>query len=257
MSKYWVATVTRETLKLVRCEKCQCPFGYRMQRTVSEQAPAGWDEEKQKAELVKRAERKAKEVLRHECDPVPCPQCGDFQDDMVAAIREQEWGIAVPALGTLGFGAIAAVTVSYIGSIWWVLLAGATLVSLVSLLIALFRPRAKPNDPRGHYARLQLAGERAILTPDLDDIRQAETLIKEVGQAVYPELRAWLGNWRPPAHLMSDPEAARRAVRQIFLERVDAEPLPLWDEEKEQIADDLMAMAFPNSSTRDGRGPES
>jgi hypothetical protein len=87
------AKVSGSTPKYVRCAECGCEYVYIMNRTGhgSESnllhlsvAAAARKAEAQAAENLKRR-------LMHGLDPVPCPDCGIYQPDMVRALKHRKW----------------------------------------------------------------------------------------------------------------------------------------------------------------------
>ena len=77
--------VSGGTYKFVECEECQQKYVYRMERHADGQGNSLYFLDNAGAQ--RRAENQAQAVLQHllktECDAVPCPKCGWYQEDMV------------------------------------------------------------------------------------------------------------------------------------------------------------------------------
>ncbi|MBL8794571.1 MAG: hypothetical protein JNM56_11750 [Planctomycetia bacterium] len=87
----YIATVAGAALKLVQCEKCQAVYMYRMERQVQSSETSWLFVDGQGAEnrAAARARQQLEQTLEHDCDPVPCPECGCYQEPMFAAVRQR------------------------------------------------------------------------------------------------------------------------------------------------------------------------
>ncbi|MFN7133553.1 MAG: hypothetical protein ACK4N5_15860, partial [Myxococcales bacterium] len=85
MPYHYYAEVSGSTVKPVLCDTCGCAFIYRMGRRASVQGRSNlaWDPEALKEGAADEATTLLDESLRLECEPVPCPRCGNYQPDMV------------------------------------------------------------------------------------------------------------------------------------------------------------------------------
>jgi hypothetical protein len=77
--------------KAVTCEQCGTPYAYAMTRTASGRdcAPYGLGCDKAKRRAYEKAVQAAQKALAGSCEPVPCPDCGWYQTDMVKQLRRQ------------------------------------------------------------------------------------------------------------------------------------------------------------------------
>ena len=73
-------------LRTVRCENCTLSYEYAMQRTVKLHG------ESAEEVLAAEAERQLRKQLATECDLVPCPSCGWYQQHMIDQARKQAKG---------------------------------------------------------------------------------------------------------------------------------------------------------------------
>ncbi|HEX5272407.1 MAG TPA: hypothetical protein VFW33_18045, partial [Gemmataceae bacterium] len=105
------AKATGSTAVAVRCEKCWHKYYYKLTRTAVGRcdAPYGLGEAKCKKQARRTARRMLRRMLEHDVDPVPCPQCGWVQAEMVRVLRELRhrklrlWGLlSVVAAGIAG-----------------------------------------------------------------------------------------------------------------------------------------------------------
>ncbi len=90
----YTATVRGRTPKLVQCEKCAYEYVYFMSRKGYGEARSLMFLDNKGA--ANRATDQARERLAykldHSCDPVPCPACGWYQENMVARARHLRYG---------------------------------------------------------------------------------------------------------------------------------------------------------------------
>jgi hypothetical protein len=77
------ATRSGSVTKAVRCENCTLSYEYEMRRTVTLRGEATRDA------LAREAEWRLQKQLAQECDLVPCPSCGWYQQHMVERMRRQ------------------------------------------------------------------------------------------------------------------------------------------------------------------------
>ncbi len=255
------ATCTHRALKLVRCEHCQTEFYYLMVRSASGASYTfhGIDGEVAQAGAQGAAEEEVMRQLREDCDPVPCPKCGKYQKGMLAVLRKAvgseliHWGwrlTGVPMPITI-LGALIMQGENYFG-IGVVFLSLGLVTCVIGLTLVLsgrqrraaFDPYATPLDER-----LRLAGERAELKEELER-RGHPMLDKErIKQALYQRFRPYLTHLYPDPGQLDDPDAPYRAIRRRIEGMVAGEPLPFTAQEKAQLADEIMALAFPNRTT--------
>lgn len=85
----YTATVEGRVFKFVRCEKCNSEFAYEMKREGSGSGTAILFVKNQGARerASAKAQAELSSRLQNECDPVPCPECGCYQEHMIPVIR--------------------------------------------------------------------------------------------------------------------------------------------------------------------------
>ena len=83
--------VSGGTYKFVECEACQQKYVYRMVRKAKGQGDSLYflDNAGAQNRAKSKANADLKKALANDCDPVPCPQCGAYQDDMVQKLRRE------------------------------------------------------------------------------------------------------------------------------------------------------------------------
>jgi hypothetical protein len=86
-------TARGAALRGVTCEHCGCQYLYRLTRIVHETKtlPHGMRPEQLRNSTSKRLNR----IMRSSIDPVPCPQCGRLQRDMIRSLRWKRVGVVV------------------------------------------------------------------------------------------------------------------------------------------------------------------
>jgi hypothetical protein len=94
--------VSGSTPVAVRCENCKGKYYYELKRTAKGGALDKWV-----ARAV--ARQRLRRMLASDCEAVPCPECGWYQEEMVPLVRRshrrwlQHVGMAVGFLGPLCF----------------------------------------------------------------------------------------------------------------------------------------------------------
>jgi hypothetical protein len=88
-ARTYTADLSGATLKLVRCEKCHVEYVYRMERIGSGSGTSLLFLENKAAQdrATQQAANGLRDLLWRECDPVPCPDCGWYQEAMIQAMR--------------------------------------------------------------------------------------------------------------------------------------------------------------------------
>jgi hypothetical protein len=86
----YTTTVNGSVIKFVHCEECEHEYVYEMARRISRSAFSVLGVHNQEAadRSHRHAETALEKSLRESCDPVPCPQCGHYQQAMVDRIRK-------------------------------------------------------------------------------------------------------------------------------------------------------------------------
>jgi hypothetical protein len=87
----YTSTVEGSIVKTVVCERCQKKYGYKLTRRVTCKATSilMLENRAAAARATKNAEEGARKSLREQCDPVPCPQCGWYQKEMIPQARRE------------------------------------------------------------------------------------------------------------------------------------------------------------------------
>lgn len=176
-------TVTTTFPKQCKCEHCGVRYVYPMRRSASAERSAHWGIGMNRAKRLAQEEAEAilQEVFRHDFDPVPCPECGLYQERMVRRLLKEKYG----RLQTVGnafviWGFLAAVGAFCGGSFGYAVgqgsnhsvqvvpLVGGGLVLMVGVFLVFlglqksreYVRRAAafaPNDPDDHDFRLEQA----------------------------------------------------------------------------------------------------
>jgi hypothetical protein len=160
--------ITGAVLKEVHCEHCGSEYVYQMARQA---AGAGTnilflDQRGAVDRATKRAQTDLQRLLKCDCDPVPCPNCGKYQTHMYPAARRsyQRWmlrwgqyslvlcGVCLGITWLCSINKRFPVEPDTLGSLWGITIA-AGVVSLVliggrKLLAAMFDPNMGDDEPR-------------------------------------------------------------------------------------------------------------
>jgi hypothetical protein len=112
------AAMTGSVVRRVKCEKCPCEYAYELVRrgTGSGTSPYLLNNAGAQDLAQKQASRRLRKQLENGMDPVPCPDCGWYQVEMVAEIRRRKLR---PLVGLALFCLIAAVTIGTFAGIWF------------------------------------------------------------------------------------------------------------------------------------------
>ena len=120
--------------KTVVCESCQWRYDYEMHRTekLAKLSSA--------KSLEQAAEAKLQAMLEEECDAVPCPSCGWYQQNMVLRMRQDYsrfsfWPVGLALGSVLSFmAAFLAIPAGPTVGPWW---AGACILAMVLCLVGI------------------------------------------------------------------------------------------------------------------------
>ena len=156
----WPGGVTAwgTNVRFVTCQSCGHDFPYRLSRTVT----SGRQE---------RAEARIRKVLQTECDPVPCPSCGNYQPSMIPLLRHRHRS-GMRWIGALlvGAGLVACAVACGWGLRAWPVLAGLPMAGLgLILLRRRLADRLDPNSPAGSEARRTAGMQSADFVPVKND----------------------------------------------------------------------------------------
>jgi hypothetical protein len=187
------ATVHGEILRRVRCENCSHEYAYHMVRSVTADSfdfsmtalRAGLRNPGRADRAVQQtAEETLLEQLEKECDPVPCPACGWYQDGMIAYLKKHHhrWLAVVGKwllFGVVPWAAIIILLSFEIGlervaniPVWyWTV--PAFLVGIGAALIWLQRRMAETLQPNATLQENVVVGKaRALSKEELDALLQ-------------------------------------------------------------------------------------
>jgi hypothetical protein len=204
----YTATVQGSAIKLVQCEQCQQEYLYQMTRSAFGESRSVLFLNMEGAK--DRAANKAQELLRQKlektCDPVPCPACGWYQQNMVARARylRYKW-MSTLAIAMLPIGLILGLAGGimtgihdrdpdsipfFVIAIIWGIAAVALLAlpSLVAIRIWL-RRRFDPN--LGNVEERKTLGQQLAMTKEAFTamLQRAEKLREETAGAPSPNIR--------------------------------------------------------------------
>jgi hypothetical protein len=86
----YTASVSGTTAVAVRCEECGEKYYYQLSRVAYGQASAmyGIGREEAKRQATRNAKRRLRRALEEDIDPVPCPECGWYQEKMLPLLRQ-------------------------------------------------------------------------------------------------------------------------------------------------------------------------
>ncbi len=158
-AKTYTATMRARVLKFVVCEQCGCEFVYQMERESSGAGTSMLFLDN--AGASKRAENKAEADLRKkldtECDPVPCMDCGQYQQNMLPGLRaaHRSWMFLLGVLLVFG-GVVCFVATSIVRStvppalpqtISFLLSSGVGLLIVGLVLVVVRKVLAAGHDP--------------------------------------------------------------------------------------------------------------
>jgi hypothetical protein len=195
--RYVQVTVTGSTGVAVRCEKCDRNFYYKLICKAFGRAnivPLA-DPENSRRTALSRANQKLRELLETQIAPVPCPDCGWYQRDMVPLLRARQsprlnkYGVAGllsgPLVAAAGF---AMATASSDGPVvqqtggarlvgFGLLGLGAVLAvaGLLLLVIRWYRSQKSydPNEPKTVQERIALGRKLAITQEQYHELKKA------------------------------------------------------------------------------------
>jgi len=167
------------TLKVVSCEHCHQNYAYRLElRAIGvDHNLLFLDSEGSARRAQAQAEQNLLKMCRNVVRPVPCPNCGFYQDDMVKLIKEQGMSKG-PVISGLVVAALSLVPLAFeIPNIWVLtaagVFAGLSLVAYADVAASRFDPNAGDPDRRKARGRKDAVwGEQ--LTELLTTIPNAE-----------------------------------------------------------------------------------
>jgi hypothetical protein len=84
------ATAKDTAVKEAKCEQCDCEYFYQVFRSATGRSTAFLVADHHSAQ--QQADEELLDLLIDACDPVPCPNCGWYQQNMVARARQIRFG---------------------------------------------------------------------------------------------------------------------------------------------------------------------
>lgn len=187
----YTATVKGSTPVAVRCEKCGHKYYYLLVCTAvgRGQAPYGLGAEAAKERARAAAERQLRRMLETEIVPVPCPQCGWYQEEMIPQLKAPRlrWMRFVGISGVVVGGLVAVVATlltaasgerhSTIEPAAVVVAWGVTAITLLGGIALLLVRRHKnagydPNNPETEQERIELGRRFTITKEEAEELMQ-------------------------------------------------------------------------------------
>ncbi|PQO45833.1 hypothetical protein [Blastopirellula marina] len=179
-----VVSVQGRAWKFVTCENCQQEYAYVLQlEAIGQDLNVLFLDE---ADTEKRARAQAEQNLLKQSEnmirPVPCPQCGHYQADMVALLKEESPSNLVFTAG-LAVAALSFIPLAFdIPNIWIATAAGVSVGVLLMAYPEFAAYRFNPNDgdpePRKARGRKHsLWGDqlqKLLATPENNDTSEPE-----------------------------------------------------------------------------------
>jgi hypothetical protein len=165
----YVSTIKGGTWKFVICEKCQRPYAYLLEFEATGQGHSTLflDAEGAAEQARQQAIENYEAQSRNRVLPVPCPQCGCYQQDMVALLKDKGSINAPQVIGAVIVLASFAPLLSGTAYAWvvTVVLAALGLCVLAAGYVVAFRfdPNAGDPGPRKEIGkRYAVWGDRAV-----------------------------------------------------------------------------------------------
>jgi len=169
-----VAAVQGCAWRMVSCTVCGQQFAYllRLEATGVDHDLLFLDAEGSAQRAQEQAQQNLSEKCRNAVRPVPCPNCGYYQDDMVRLLREEGMSNG-PVIAGLAVAALSLIPLAFRVPHLWILTVVGVLVGLALLAYAdVAASRFDPNagDPESRKA---LGRRRTIWGAQLDEMLQA------------------------------------------------------------------------------------
>ena len=166
-------------MKRVRCEQCETRYNYVMERQAEagSRRPFGIGADDAARDVRSEARERLRRRLADEVDPVPCPECGRFQAEMVETMLEEDYGwvrlfpLWIALIGLIVVPVVAFLTFLFIklgdGFVEYpILIPVVAVVYFLPFALIWFRGRSRrarynPNESEPLKARLRYARRRA------------------------------------------------------------------------------------------------
>lgn len=149
-----VATVRGAVWKVVCCSGCKERYAYLLELEATgedhDQNVVGGKDSAERARA--RAEEQLSKLSRNVVLPVPCPNCGHYQEDMVRLLKEEGTSNG-PVIAGLIVAGLSLVPLAFRAPYLWIVtvagvLAGLALVAYADVAASRFNPNAGDPEPR-------------------------------------------------------------------------------------------------------------
>jgi hypothetical protein len=175
----YTVTLSGSVLKVLRCEQCGTEYGYQMTRSAQGGGTSLLFLDNQGAQdrAAQAASARLVAKLENSCDPVPCPQCGWYQAEMIPRVRRlryrwlQNTGIALFPISAFLVMAAAIIHAAnerqarlpvFVWVFWGVVILG--FLAAIALLILYYRLSARYDPNREDVEHRKRAGLARALT---------------------------------------------------------------------------------------------
>lgn len=183
----WVATAQGTVWKIVTCSHCRQRFAFQLELETTGTvvgAPLSLDDEGARSAQA-RAEENLSKLARNIVFPLPCPNCGCYQPDMVDRLREEGTSNA-PTIAGILVAVLSLIPLAFSVPYIWVatvigMLLGFGLIGYADWAAARWNPNAGDSEPRKARGR-----KRTVWGKELDRliaIDMAADLAPAGGQA--------------------------------------------------------------------------
>jgi hypothetical protein len=149
-----IAAVRGAVWKFVSCAHCQQPYAYllELEATGEDYDVLFMDGERAAERALAQAEENLLDKSRNCVLPVPCPNCGFYQDEMSRQVKEQAWINPLQVAGAV-IALLSLIPLAFDIAYIWVLtvvsaLAGLTLLAYGYVVAFRFDPNAGDPEPR-------------------------------------------------------------------------------------------------------------
>jgi len=166
-----VATVRGAVWKVVSCSHCNDRYAYllELEATGADHDLLFVDGEDSAKRARARAEENLSKMSRNVVLPVPCPNCGHYQDDMVRLLKEEGTSNG-PVKAGLIVAALSLIPLAFRVPYLWIVtvagvLAGLALVAYADVAASRFNPNAGDPEPRKARGR-----RRAVWGEELTEL---------------------------------------------------------------------------------------
>jgi hypothetical protein len=155
VATHWVATAHGTVWKVVTCSHCRLPYAFLLDLETTGTdvgLPLCLDGEEAAKRAQARAEENLSKMARNVVFPLPCPNCGCYQPDMVDLLREEGTSNA-PVIAGLIVAVLSFIPLAFsVPYIWAATVAGVSvgfgLIGYADWAAARWDPNAGDPEPR-------------------------------------------------------------------------------------------------------------